>query len=123
MGVSLLVVEDEMLLAMDLRMCVEGMGYDVAAIAFSGHDAILQASALKPDVVLMDIKLKGQMDGITAAEQIHKETGALIIFVTGNTDEHTMDRAMKTNPAGYIQKPYFDEVLKDVIEKAVADGN
>ncbi len=122
MGVTLLVVEDEMLLAMDLKMSIEGMGYDVAAIAFSGHDASLQASTLKPDLVLMDIKLKGQMDGITAAEQIKKQSGAPIIYVTGNTDEHTMDRAMKTNPAGYIQKPYFDEILHDMIEKALADG-
>ncbi len=61
MGVSLLVVEDEMLLAMDLRMCVEGMGYDVAAIAFSGHDAILQASTLKPDLVLSRLLISVMM--------------------------------------------------------------
>ncbi len=122
MGVTLLVVEDEMLLAMDLKMCIEGMGYSVAAIAFSGHDAILQASELKPDVVLMDITLKGQMDGITAAEQIKKDSSIPIIYVTGNTDEHTMNRAMKTDPAGYIEKPFFDELLHDMIEKAVAGG-
>ncbi len=119
MSISLLLVEDEILLAMDIRLSLEKMGYDVVAIAFSGYDAILQATTLKPDVVLMDIKLKGRMDGITAAEQIQKDMGTPIIFVTGNTDKHTMERAMKTNPAGYIQKPYVDQMLNDEIEKAV----
>ncbi len=119
MPVSVLIVEDELIVAMDLRLSVEAMGYDVPAIAFSGHDAILQAESLRPDIILMDIKLKGDMDGISAVEHIQKEMDVPVIYVTGNSDEGTMERAMQTGPAGYISKPVIEELLRDTIEKAV----
>ena len=117
---SVLIVEDELIVAMDLRLCVEAMGYEVPAIAFSGHDAILQAASFKPDVILMDIKLKGAMDGISAAEHIKKEMDVPVIYVTGNSDDSTMERAMQSGPAGYIRKPIVKELLRDTIEKALA---
>ncbi len=120
MPVSVLIVEDELIVAMDIRLIVEAMGYDVPAIAFSGHDAILQAASLKPDVILMDIKLKGDMDGISAVEHIQKEMDVSVIYVTGNSDVPTMERAMQTGPAGYIDKPVIEEILRDTIERAVA---
>lgn len=122
MSVSVLIVEDELIVAMDIRLIVEAMGYDVPAIAFSGHDAILQAESLKPDVILMDIKLKGDMDGITAVENIQKEMDVSVVYVTGNSDEATMERAMQTGPAGYIKKPVIESLLKETIEKAL-NGN
>jgi len=120
MAVSVLIVEDELVIAMDLRLSLEAMGYDVPAIAFSGHDAILQAASLKPDIILMDITLKGDMDGISAVEHIQREMDVQVIYVTGNSDESTMERAMHTGPAGYIRKPVIVERLQVEIEKAVA---
>ncbi|MCK4911333.1 MAG: response regulator [Thermodesulfovibrionales bacterium] len=119
MPVSVLIVEDEIIVAMDLRLSVEDMGYDVSAIAFSGHDAILQAASLRPDVILMDIKLKGEMDGISAVEHIRKEMDVPVIYITGNSDDSTMERAMQSGPAAYISKPVIDELLRNTIEKVV----
>ncbi len=120
MPVSVLIVEDELVIAMDLRLSLEAMGYYVPAIAFSGPDAILQAATLRPDIILMDIKLKGEMDGISAVEHIKREMDVQVIYVTGNSDDSTTERAMLTEPAGYIKKPVVEDLLRNTLKKAEA---
>jgi CheY-like chemotaxis protein len=118
--VAILIVEDEIILAMDMQLAIEDMGYKVAGIAFSGYDAILKADEVRPALVLVDIKLQGPMDGIEAARRIIHDRRVPIVFVTGNTDESTKQRALAIGPAAYLQKPVDDVRLRGVIEKALS---
>jgi CheY-like chemotaxis protein len=123
MPATILIVEDEVILAMDIDLALRDLGYEVAGIAFSGHDAVMQAAHKRPDLVLVDIKLKGYMDGIDAARLIQKRYHIPVIYITGNTDEKTMARALKTQPAGYLRKPVSDSMLRKAIENALeTDG-
>lgn len=119
MAYSILIVEDEIILAMDMQLALEGMGYTVAGIAFSGYDAILKAEEVHPSVALVDIKLQGPMDGIEAARHLLNELKVPVIFVTGNTDESTHCRALSVGPSAYLQKPVDEYLLKDALEKAL----
>lgn len=119
---SILIVEDEIILAMDMQMMLEGLGYKVAGIAFSGYDAILRAEEMMPSVVLVDIKLQGPMDGIEAAKHIMHELKIPVIFVTGNTDQGTKQRALQIGPAAYLQKPIDEAPLRSAIESALKPG-
>jgi CheY-like chemotaxis protein len=102
----ILVVEDEGIVALELRNRLQGMGYHIAGVADSGEHAIEKAARLKPDLILMDIKLKGQMDGVMAAEQIRINFDIPIIYLTAYADEHTLQRAKITTPYGYVLKPF-----------------
>ncbi|KYK28539.1 MAG: hypothetical protein AYK19_20790 [Theionarchaea archaeon DG-70-1] len=115
--VSVLIVEDESIVAKDIRKRLQNLGYTVSAIASSGKEA-LQKAKDNPDVVLMDIVLKGDMDGIEAAE--HIRTGGIpVIYVTAYADDKTLQRAKITEPYGYILKPFEDRELHTVIEMAL----
>ena len=96
MGIRILIVEDELLVAKDIRKFLQGLDYDVPGIASSGQQAIDLANQCKPDLILMDIRLKGEMDGIEASETILKEMDAAIVYLTGQWDKSTRDRARKT---------------------------
>lgn len=109
--VQVLVVENEWVVAIDVRDCLEELGYSVVAIAASGAEAIVKAKELHPDVVLMDIRLEGEMDGIQAAQQIWNELQIPIIYTTGYSDKATIDRATETEPFGYIIKPIKESDL------------
>lgn len=116
--VSLLVVEDEFLAAADLQQRLEKLGYDVLDIVSSGEKAIQSAAELRPDLVLMDIIIQGNVDGVKAAQKI----GSLdipVVFLTAYSDSATIERAKKSTPYGYIVKPYEDSVLKVTIETAI----
>ncbi|AFZ20505.1 hybrid sensor histidine kinase/response regulator [Allocoleopsis franciscana] len=117
--VKILVVEDEKIIALNVRESLESLGYIVPAIADSGEKAIEKATQLRPDLVLMDIRLKGNMDGIQAAEQIWNSMQIPVIYVTGHSDKSTLERAKITVPFGYILKPVKEQELYVAIETAL----
>lgn len=116
---TILVVEDDINVAAVLEARLESFGYNVCAIAETGAQAIHQNRSHEPDLILMDILLKGDMNGIETAEQIGSEYDVPIIYLSClNTDE-VMDRAARTNPYGYIIKPYNNSELRLTIEIAL----
>lgn len=117
-GEKILVVEDERIVARDIEKRLKKLGYSVAASVASGEEAITQA-AFSPDLILMDIQLKGQMDGIQAAEQIHAQYGIPVVFLTAYADDDTLQRAKVTEPFGYIVKPFDERDLHAAIEVAL----
>lgn len=116
---KILVVEDERIIALNLKENLESLGYTVVGIAASGEKAVEKATQLCPDLVLMDIQLKGNIDGIQAAEQIWESLSIPVIFVTGHSDQCTLERATITAPFGYILKPVKEKELSVVISIAL----
>ncbi len=117
---KILIVEDESIIALDIKTSLLEAGYDVVAIAVCGEDAIALATEHKPNLILMDIRLRGKMDGIEAAAEIVKLSRAPIIFLTAHADKFTLDRAKLTGPFGYLIKPFEDHNLITTIEIALA---
>jgi signal transduction histidine kinase len=115
----ILVVEDERIVARDLAGALTEMGYVVPATVATGEDAIEQVRGLLPDVVLMDIRLPGSMDGIEAASAVREEHDIPVIFLTAHSDDETLRRAMQTEPVGYLVKPFFPPQLRCAIEIAL----
>ena len=118
-GGRMLVVEDESIVAQDIRGRLEALGYQVVGVAYSAEDAITKAAELYPDLVLMDIKLKGSMDGIEAAGAIRAQNDIPAVFLTAYTDDDTLRRARMTEPFGYLVKPFQDRELHATIEIAL----
>jgi CheY-like chemotaxis protein len=118
--IQVMVVEDEGIVSIDIRNILTRRGYIVNAVAFSGEEAIRKSRESCPDIVLMDIGLKGNLDGIEAALQIKQICDIPIIFLTGFADESTLSRAREVKPAGYIVKPINENDLADSIAAAVA---
>ena len=116
---QILIVEDERIVAADIKMSVEKLGFEVAATANSGEEAIQKALELKPDLVLMDVVLEGRMDGIKAASIIRASCKIPIIYLTAYSDDKTLQRAKITEPFGYIIKPFQDRELHSIIEIAL----
>ncbi len=117
--VKVLVVEDERIVAKDIQNTLKNLGYEVPAIASTGEEAIKKASEQNPDIVLMDIVLKGEIDGIDAASQIRSKFKIPIIYLTAYEDEDTLDRAKITEPLGYILKPFEERDLHTTLEMAL----
>lgn len=116
---KILVVEDEQIIAKDLKFTLESLGYSVAAIVATGLDAVKFAEMHKPDIILMDIQLKGQMDGIEAAGKINERCCIPIVYLTAFADNNIIQRAKITEPFGYIVKPFQEKELHSVIEMAL----
>ena len=116
---SILVVEDEPIVAEDLKMTLTNLGYDVIAIAYTGELAIEIARSRHPDLILMDIILAGQIDGITAAEQISERQDIPVIYITAYADKTLLQRVKPTFPFGYIIKPFNPNELNVTIEMAL----
>jgi signal transduction histidine kinase/CheY-like chemotaxis protein len=114
-----LVVEDEGTIATHIQSTLRGLGHTIAATAFSGEEAIQRAIETRPDLILMDIRLQGEMDGIQAADRIHAELDVPIIYMTAFADAETLQRAKVTAPYGYILKPFEQRELNVVIEMAL----
>jgi PAS domain S-box-containing protein len=114
-----MVVEDESIVAIDIGQRLEGLGYEVTATVSSGEKAIEMAEKTRPDLILMDIVLKGKIDGIEAASQIGDNLGIPVVYLTAYSDEKTLKRAKLTGPFGYIIKPFEDRELHSVIEVAL----
>jgi len=123
-NVNILIVEDERITAEDIKKALNSVGFNVPAIVASGEEAIKACEELKPDLVLMDIKLEGKMDGIQAAEKIRSKTGIPIIYLTAYSDEKIVQRAKITEPSGFIlkqpygflRKPFEESELNTAIE-------
>ncbi|HSF33125.1 MAG TPA: response regulator [Candidatus Tectomicrobia bacterium] len=116
---QIMVVEDESIVAEDMKAMLEGFGYTVAAVAFSGEDAVRKALDIHPDLVLMDIVLKGKMSGVEAVERIRSRCDIPVVYVTAYADEKTVRRAKATEPFGYILKPFDARELQTAIEIAL----
>lgn len=116
---NILIVEDESIIALDIKDQLESLGYTVQAIVSSGEEALEEVKKIKPDLVLMDIVLKGDIDGVETAQKIRDSFDIPIIYLTAHSDEHTLKRAKITEPFGYIIKPSVNKELHGAIEKAL----
>ena len=117
--VSVLIVEDEPIVGMEIEDRLRTMGYGVSGVVATGNEAVAAAADTKPNLVLMDIKLKGDMDGITAADLIGRQNGPPIVYLTANADSATLDRAKLTGPFAFVVKPFDPRDLKIAIEIAL----
>lgn len=120
---KILIVEDENIIALDIRSMLEDLGYMVTAIASSGEESIRKASKIKPDLVLMDIKLKGSIDGVSAGEEIYRQFQIPIVYLTAYSDQSTINRinsGKNGNPSTVINKPFDEGELQTVIDNTLA---
>ena len=120
---SILVVEDEVLVARDIKSRLIRMGYEVLDTARKGSEAIDKSLALKPDLILMDIHLADEIDGIEAAVRIRQTLEVPVIFCTAYADEETLERAKISTPYGYVLKPFDNRELEINIEIALYKHN
>jgi two-component system, response regulator PdtaR len=118
----ILIVEDEGIVAWDLQTRLESFHYEVAGVASSGEQALALAAERKPDLVLMDIKLAGQLDGIEVAKRLSSIRRMPVVFLTAHSDRDLLDRAKATEPFAYLLKPYQETELKIAIEIALYKG-
>lgn len=116
---NIFIVEDESIVAKDIQHSLTKLGYNVVGIANNGNDAIEKIMELTPDLVLMDIMIKGPMTGIEVTEKIKEKLNVPVIFLTAYADEGTLSRAKVTEPYGYILKPFKEIDLHSTIEMAV----
>ena len=119
---TILIVEDEAIVAADLASKLRRLGYEVVGIAAEGMEAVELACSLKPRVVLMDIRIKGAMDGIEAAEIIRSRIDVSVIFLTAHSDIATLGRTRISDPCGFILKPFDEHELATRIEMAVSSA-
>jgi len=117
--VKILVVEDEKIVALELTERLKGMGYEIVASVSSGKEAIKNAGEHTPNLVLMDIKLNGEMDGIEAATEIRARFRIPIVYLTAHTDEATLQRAKASEPFGYLLKPFEERELRTTLEMVI----
>jgi two-component system, response regulator PdtaR len=115
----IMIVEDETIVAMTLEDALRNMGYTVVGPVSTADDAVRLAETEKPDLILMDIRIKGERDGISAAEEINEKHNIPIVYLTAHGDDKTLERAMKTQPYGYLIKPFRDRELHSTIEIAL----
>jgi DNA-binding response OmpR family regulator len=115
----ILIVEDDTMLVKSLERKLKAMGYDVPTVASSGEEAVSKAAELRPDLVLMDIRLEGKIDGIEATKRIHALADIPVIYLTAYGDEETLNRAKVTEPFGYILKPFNEKELLIAIETSL----
>jgi two-component system, response regulator PdtaR len=115
----IMIVEDESIVAMGIKHKLEDLGYEVVGIVATGEGAVQTALKTEPDLILMDIVLKGDMDGIEAAQQIHRRLDTPIIYITAYSDEEVLERARITEPYGYILKPFKKSEINANIQMAI----
>jgi DNA-binding NtrC family response regulator len=116
---TVLIVEDEFLISMNFSALVEDMGLQVCAIAESAAEAVSAAQQHRPGVVLMDVRLRGDQDGVDAALQIHDLVRSKVIFITGSREQATLDRIASDHPFAILFKPIDDAVMQREIERAL----
>ncbi len=116
---SVLIVDDEFIIADTLGLQVQEMGLEVCGTASTARAAIDLAQAHRPDVILMDVRLKGDEDGVDAALEIHRTVGSKVIFITGSREPATMARIQLDHPAGVLFKPIYGQQLRIAIEQAL----
>ena len=111
-----MIVEDEAVIAFRLQQLLSSMGYDVIAISHSGDEGLEKARRLRPDLILMDIKISGTRDGVAVAKIVKAELDIPVIFLTAFTEDQIIERAKQAEPYGYIVKPFQDRELKAAVE-------
>lgn len=116
---EILIVEDEGLIALDLKKKLELLGYAVPAIVDNANDALASVGRLRPSLVLMDIRLFGDQDGIKTADRIRQRFQVPVIFLTAHSDPGTVERARGAEPFGYIVKPFHNVDFRARIERAI----
>ena len=117
-----LVVEDEWLVAMDIEAVLKEEGFDVVGIATSADEAVRMAELHHPDLVLMDIRIRGPRDGIDAAIELNRRFGTRSLFVSAHRDPATQERAQVANPLGWVSKPFSGQQLIAAIAEATRQG-
>ena len=120
---AVLIVEDERIVAKDLQQALRSMGHDAFSIASSANEAIAEIEKRRPDLVLMDIRIRGARDGVETADIIRKRFGIPIVYLTSHADDATIERARKTAPYGYLLKPVKVPELRAAIELAAYKAN
>lgn len=113
---KILIVEDEMIIGANISLQLSKLGYEVTGIVSKGEEALTHVRQSRPDIVLMDIQLKGSLDGIETVTQMHRETEMPIIYLTANADEENFERAKSTHPYAFISKPFKKLDLQHAIE-------
>ncbi len=116
---KILVVEDESIIGLNIKKKLKSFGYTVPAIVATGEEAIKMAEITFPDLVLMDVRLKGEMDGVDTAEKIRENFDIPIIYLTAYSDDEVLEKAKRTRPYGYIVKPFKADDLHSNIEMAL----
>jgi CheY-like chemotaxis protein len=117
-SISILVVEDDVIICEDIRNSIKRLGYQKVKIVTSGEEAIESIRQDKPDIVFMDIVLRGELNGIDAAQMLTRE-GVHVIFLSAYSDQSMRERTDALNPLGYLTKPFHSDDLKAVLEEAV----
>jgi CheY-like chemotaxis protein len=115
-AISILIVEDELIVAEDLRRRLQGMGYEVRGVVTSGDEAIRRVGEMQPDLVVMDISLRGDMDGVEAAHRIREHYGTPVVYITGHGDPDTLQRAKSTPGFAFVLKPVEDREMQYILE-------
>lgn len=116
---TILVVEDETIVAKDIQCTLTRLGYRAPATATSGEEALRKAAEIRPDLVLMDIVLKGPMDGVETARELRARYAVPVVYLTAYADDYALERAKTTEPAGYLLKPFQMAELRPTIEMAL----
>ena len=116
----ILIVEDEPIVSRDIQDTIVSFGYEVAATASSGEEAVKKAAEWTPDLVLMDIVLKGDMDGVEAAACIQAQRNVLVVYMSAHSEIEILDRAKLICPYGYVMKPFTERELAMAIEVTLA---
>ena len=121
---KILIVEDEFIIAEKLSADLSDIGYKITAIVSSGEEALRSVAANPPDLIIMDIHIEGELDGIETTQRIHDEMVIPVMYLTGLTDQKIFQKARKTRPIGYLSKPYNRQDIYHAIELALygADG-
>lgn len=117
--IKVLIVEDDAVIANVEKWRLLKLGYELCGSVENGADALMSIESLKPDIVLMDIGLKGEIDGIETAGRIKKNFNIPVIFVSSNIDDATIARAREIQPDGFIKKPFDDDDLRIAIELGI----
>lgn len=117
--IRLMIVEDDALVALGVRIAVQELGYEVVGLAASEPEAVKLAAETRPQIALMDIRLRGPVDGIDTARRLKTEFNIRSVFLSAYTDENTMSRVAGTYPLGFVQKPYSAGQLKAALDLAV----
>lgn len=120
--VRILIVEDEHIVAWDLERRLTRLGYTVLGMVSSGEEAIAKALELKPDIILMDIRLSGEMDGVEAAEHIRARMKTAIIYMTAYGDERTLQRTQASNHLTVMRKPFQNDALQRALDEALGEA-
>lgn len=118
----ILVVEDEGVTALSIKTALTKAGYEVPGLAASGEDAVRLSAEVAPDLVIMDIRLEGKMDGIEAADRIRESLHIPVVYLTAYRDKSTLSRARETEPFGYVLKPFDEQSLLVAVEMSLYKG-